>query len=68
MYAPKAERRECHAPKLLIVDGASFATEVEELARLVGYEAVAFLDDNASQAQAYPVIGCMQDLDKLRAQ
>ena len=54
--------------RLLIIGGGSFATEVEELARLVGYEEIAFLDDNASQAQACPVIGRMQDLDKLRSQ
>ena len=54
--------------KLLIVGGGSFATEVEELARLVGYEEIAFLDDNAEHAQAHPVIGSMQDIDKLRAQ
>lgn len=54
--------------KLLIVGGGSFATEVEELARLVGYEVIAFLDDNAEHALAHPVIGCMQDIDKLRAQ
>lgn len=54
--------------RLLIVGGSSFATEVEELARLVGYEEIAFLDDNAERALAHPVIGCMQDLEKYRAQ
>lgn len=54
--------------KLLIVGGGSFATEVEELARLVGYEEIAFLDDNAERAQAHPVIGSMQDLAKYRSQ
>lgn len=54
--------------RLLIVGGGSFATEVEELARLVGYEEIAFLDDNAERALAHPVIGCMQDLEKYRAQ
>ena len=54
--------------KLLIVGGGSFATEVEELAWLVGYEEIAFLDDNAERALAHPVIGCMQDLEKHRSQ
>ncbi|MGN0743564.1 MAG: hypothetical protein ACI4L8_12995 [Candidatus Fimadaptatus sp.] len=54
--------------KLLIVGGGSFATEVEELARLVGYDEIAFLDDDAAHAQARPVIGSMQELEKYRAQ
>ena len=54
--------------KLLIVGGGSFATEVEELARLVGYEEIAFLDDDAARALAHPVIGSIQDLGKYRPQ
>ena len=32
---------------LLIIGAGSFSTEIEELARLFGYDDIAFLDDNS---------------------
>lgn len=48
---------------LLIIGAGSFSTEVEELARLLGYKDIAFLDDKAPSA-----IGTMQDIGKMREQ
>lgn len=53
---------------LLIIGAGSFSTEVEELARLCGYNDIAFLDDNPDKAKAYPVIGAMKDIEKYRYQ
>ncbi len=44
---------------LLIAGAGSFATEVEELARLLGYEDIGFLDDNADTACCSPVLGSL---------
>lgn len=52
--------------KLLIVGAGSFATEVDELARLTGYEEIGFLDDNPAIARCNPVVGCMDDIAKAR--
>ncbi len=46
---------------LLIIGAGSFSTEVDELARLVGYTDIAFLDDKSPVA-----IGTMQDIGKMR--
>ncbi len=46
---------------LLIIGAGSFSTEVDELARLVGYMDIAFLDDKSPIA-----IGTMQDIGKMR--
>ena len=46
---------------LLIIGAGSFSVEVEELARLLGYTEIAFLDDMAPQA-----IGTMMDIGKMR--
>ena len=54
--------------KLLIVGAGSFAIEVEELARLVGYEDISFLDDSPETARVSPVIGNLEDLQFLRNQ
>ncbi len=43
--------------KLLIIGAGSFSPEVEELARLLGYKDIAFLDDSPSTAYCSPVIG-----------
>ncbi len=42
--------------KLLIIGAGNFPPEVEELARLIGYDDFAFLDDNPN-ARCRPVIG-----------
>ena len=47
---------------LLIVGAGSFATEVEELAELCGYDKLAFLDDDIVHARCHPVIGMLSDL------
>lgn len=54
--------------KLLIIGAGSFSTEVEEMARLSGYEEIAFLDDNPHKALAHPVIGSLNDIKKCRSQ
>lgn len=46
---------------LLVIGAGSFSTEVEELARFLGYTDIAFLDDKAPSA-----IGTMQDIGKMR--
>ena len=53
--------------KLLIVGAGSFSTEIEELARLCGYDDIAFLDDKPDKALAHPVIGTMEDIGKYRS-
>ena len=52
--------------KLLIVGAGSFAAEIDELARLIGYEEIAFLDDNPGSARCNPVVGSMSDISKVR--
>lgn len=47
---------------LLIIGAGSFAAEVEELARLLGYNDIAFLDDNPDRARCSPVVGSMDDI------
>lgn len=47
---------------LLVVGAGGFATEVDELARLCGYDDVVFLDDNPSAARCTPVIGRLEDI------
>lgn len=54
--------------KLLIVGAGSFSTEVEEMARLAGYEEFAYLDDRADCAVSHPVIGTLKDIGKYREQ
>ena len=51
---------------LLIVGAGSFSPEVEELAYLVGYDDIVFLDDNPSGAYCSPVIGTTADIEMLR--
>lgn len=53
---------------LLIIGAGSFSTEIEELAKLLGYDDIAFLDDNPDKALAHPVIGIMKDIEKYREQ
>lgn len=52
--------------KLLIIGAGSFATELEELARLCGYNEIAFLDDFPDGARCKPVIGHMDDIPEMR--
>lgn len=52
--------------KLIIIGAGSFATEIEEMARLQGYEEIAFLDDNAEGARCNPVIGKLDDISKFK--
>lgn len=52
---------------LLIVGAGSFSPEVEELAHLLGYDDIAFLDDNPSGAYCSPVIGTTGDIEMLRS-
>ena len=49
---------------LLIIGAGSFSTEVEELAMLLGYDGIAFLDDNPDKALSHPVIGTINDIEK----
>ena len=42
---------------LLILGAGSFSTEVEELARQLGYNDIAFLDDSPNTARCQPIIG-----------
>ena len=51
---------------LLIIGAGSFSPEVDELARLLGYNNIAFLDDNPAGARSSPVIGTMADIEKMR--
>lgn len=53
---------------LLIIGAGSFSPEVEELASLLGYNDIAFLDDNPSTAYCAPVIGTTADIAALRSQ
>ncbi len=46
---------------LLIIGAGSFSTEVEELARLLGYTDIEFLDDKETSA-----FGTMNDIGRLR--
>ena len=52
---------------LLIMGSGSFSTEVEELARLNGYDNFVYLDDKAESAYCHPVIGSMQSIKELRS-
>ena len=52
---------------LLIIGAGSFASEVEEMARLLGYSAIAFLDDNPDRARCSPVVGNMDDIVTMKA-
>lgn len=47
---------------LLIIGAGSFASEVEEMARLIGYSDIAFLDDHPERARYSPVVGGMDDI------
>lgn len=51
---------------LLIIGASCFSTEIEEIAQLLGYDDIAFLDDNPDKAKAHPVIGTMKDIKKYR--
>lgn len=51
---------------LLIVGAGSFSPEAEELARLLGYDEIAFLDDRPEQAISRPVIGGCNQIPALR--
>lgn len=48
----------------LIIGAGTFSKEVEEMARLLGYSNIAFLDDNQDKASACPVIGSMENIVK----
>ena len=52
---------------LLIIGAGSFSPEVEEIANLIGYTDLAFLDDNPTKAYCSPVIGTMAEIGRLRA-
>ena len=54
--------------RLLIVGAGSFSTEVDELARLCGYDDIAFLDDQTSSARSGPVVGKLDDLGSMKEQ
>ena len=51
---------------LLIVGAGSFSPEVDELARLLGYTDIAFLDDNPDKAMSFPVIGLCSQIAEVR--
>ena len=52
--------------RLLIIGAGSFSTEIDELARLLGYTDIAFIDDHPEAARSTPVIGGMGDIVKFR--
>ena len=54
--------------KLLIAGAGSFATEVDELARLLGYSETAFLDDHPESARCKPLAGSFADIPRLRSE
>ncbi|MDD3138458.1 MAG: hypothetical protein PHX08_05745 [Lachnospiraceae bacterium] len=45
---------------LLIIGAGSFSTEIEEMAQLLGYDDIAFIDDNPEKAISSPVLGTMK--------
>ena len=51
---------------LLIIGAGSFSTEIDELAHLLGYTDIAFVDDNPDTARCNPVVGSMKDIPELR--
>ena len=51
---------------LLIIGAGSFSTEVDELAMLLGYTDIAFLDDNPYKAMSEPVIGSCSQIAEMR--
>lgn len=51
---------------LLIIGAGTFSPEVDELAGLLGYNDIAFLDDNPANACSSPVIGTTADIEKMR--
>lgn len=53
---------------LLIIGAGSFSPEVDELARLLGYTDIAFLDDNPATAMSEPVIGSCSLIAEMRSQ
>ena len=52
---------------LLIIGAGSFSQEVDELARLLGYTEIAFLDDHPLAAYSFPVVGNMSEIASLRS-
>ena len=50
---------------LIIIGAGSFSTEIDELAGLLGYTDIAFLDDNLSACSS-PVIGRMNQIGEMR--
>ena len=52
---------------LLIIGAGSFSPEVEELASLLGYNDLAFLDDNPATAYCSPVIGTTAEIASFRS-
>ena len=51
---------------LLIIGAGSFSVEVDELARLLGYNDIVFLDDHPDTARCSPVVGCMDEMLNMR--
>lgn len=51
---------------LLIIGAGSFSAEVEELARLLGYTDIAFLDDHIDKTMSEPVIGLCSQIAEMR--
>ena len=54
--------------RILIIGAGSFSPEIDELARLLGYNDTAFLDDDPASAYSSPVIGTTRDIERLRSQ
>lgn len=52
---------------LLIVGAGSFSAEVEEMALLLGYDDIAFVDDHPEAAVSHPVVGKMNEISALRS-
>ncbi len=53
--------------RLLIVGAGSFSTEVDEMARILGFDEIAYLDDFPEKARCTPVVGRLCDIEKLRS-
>ena len=52
---------------LLIIGAGSFSTELEDMARLLGYDDIAFIDDNPEKAVLSRVIGGIKEVEKYRS-
>ena len=64
--AQEDERVKKQVKSLLIVGAGSFATEVEEMARMLGYTDIVFIDDCISPPRCEPVVGSIANIQNFR--